>query len=63
MCKTHAQVLQSIHGVQHWCSMKWQGSAGKTVVSCGKNMALGVKKILVQALVSSPTNSVTLSNF
>ena len=51
MCKTHAQVLQSIHGVQHWCSMKWQGSAGKTVVSCGKNMALGVKKILVQALV------------
>ena len=62
-CKNHADVLQSIHGVQHWCSMKWQGFGGETVVSSGKTMALAVKKISVQALVSSPTNSVTLSNF
>ena len=62
-CKNHADALQSVHGVQPWCSMKWQGFGGKTVVSCGENMALGVKKILVQALVLSLTNSVTLNNF
>lgn len=44
-CNNHDDVLQSVHGVQGWCSMKWQGLGGHSCVMW-KEYGLGSKKDL-----------------